>query len=509
MKIEFLDTTLRDGAQSEGISYSKLDKKIISDLLINFGIDYVECGDPSSNPKDEEFFKSYSSDKYVAFSGTHRKTVSASEDRSIQVLLDANTKYCTIFGKSGILLAKHILNISETENLKLIKDTVSYIVSKGKTVFYDAEHFFDSYKNNRDYALKTIETAHLAGADVVVLCDTNGGCLPEDIKSTVTDVKNMFPKMKVGIHTHNDIGCADISSIAAIEAGATHVQGTFLGFGERCGNANLSNIIPTLVFKLGYKLDVKMEALTSTAREIANISNINLNPHMPYVGSCAFTHKAGTHTDGILKMPHSFEHVTPSAVGNSSRILLSEISGKAAMARKLSSIIPNIKKTDTRVEKILKIIKEMELNGYQFEGADASLLLLAEKELNIFKPSFKLISYSITSNENKNVATVTIEVNGKQYTNTSDGNGPVHALDKALRSTLSGVYPQINDFKLEDYKVRVIDSNMATGALVRVVITSKDSENIWKTVGVSTDVIKASWFALSDSFEFKLQNFNK
>lgn len=505
MKIEFLDTTLRDGAQSEGISYSKLDKKIISDLLINFGINYIECGDPSSNPKDKEFFKTYSFNKYVAFSGTHRKTISVSEDPSIQTLIEANTKYCTIFGKSGILLAKKILNISESENLKLIKDTISYLVSKGKTVFYDAEHFFDSYKSNRKYALKTIETAYSAGADVIVLCDTNGGTLPEDIKIAVKDVKTLFPKMKIGIHTHNDIGCADISSIAAIEAGATHIQGTFLGFGERCGNANLSNIIPTLVFKLGFKLDVKMETLTSTAREIANISNINLNPHMPYVGNSAFTHKAGTHTDGILKMPHSFEHITPSAVGNSSHILLSEISGKAAMARKLSSILPNIEKTDARVEKILKVIKEMELNGYQFEGADASLLLLAKKELKIFKPSFKLINYSITSNENKNIATVTIEVNNKQYTNTSEGNGPVHALDKALRSTLFGVYPQINDFKLEDYKVRVIDSNMATGALVRVVITSKDSTNIWKTVGVSTDVIKASWFALSDSFEFKLQ----
>lgn len=505
MKIEFLDTTLRDGAQSEGISYSKLDKKIISDLLINFGIDYIECGDPSSNPKDKEFFKTYSFNKYVAFSGTHRKTISVSEDPSIQTLIEANTKYCTIFGKSGILLAKKILNISESENLKLINDTISYLVSKGKTVFYDAEHFFDSYKSNRKYALKTIETAYAAGADVIVLCDTNGGTLPEDIKIAVKDVKTLFPKMKIGIHTHNDIGCADISSIAAIEAGATHIQGTFLGFGERCGNANLSNIIPTLVFKLGFKLDVKMETLTSTAREIANISNINLNPHMPYVGNSAFTHKAGTHTDGILKMPHSFEHITPSAVGNTSHILLSEISGKAAMAKKLSSILPNIEKTDARVEKILKVIKEMELNGYQFEGADASLLLLAEKELKIFEPSFKLINYSITSNENKNIATVTIEVNNKQYTNTSEGNGPVHALDKALRSTLFGVYPQINDFKLEDYKVRVIDSNMATGALVRVVITSKDSTNIWKTVGVSTDVIKASWFALSDSFEFKLQ----
>lgn len=505
MKIEFLDTTLRDGAQSEGISYSKLDKKIISDLLINFGIDYIECGDPSSNPKDKEFFKTYSFNKYVAFSGTHRKTISVSEDPSIQTLIEANTKYCTIFGKSGILLAKKILNISESENLKLINDTISYLVSKGKTVFYDAEHFFDSYKSNRKYALKTIETAYAAGADVIVLCDTNGGTLPEYIKTAVKDVKTLFPKMKIGIHTHNDIGCADISSIAAIEAGATHIQGTFLGFGERCGNANLSNIIPTLVFKLGFKLDVKMETLTSTAREIANISNINLNPHMPYVGNSAFTHKAGTHTDGILKMPHSFEHITPSAVGNTSHILLSEISGKAAMARKLSSILPNIEKNDARVEKILKVIKEMELNGYQFEGADASLLLLAEKELKIFKPSFKLINYSITSNENKNIATVTIEVNNKQYTNTSEGNGPVHALDKALRSTLFGVYPQINDFKLEDYKVRVIDSNMATGALVRVVITSKDSTNIWKTVGVSTDVIKASWFALSDSFEFKLQ----
>ena len=505
MKIEFLDTTLRDGAQSEGISYSKLDKKIISDLLINFGIDYIECGDPSSNPKDKEFFKTYSFNKYVAFSGTHRKRISVSEDPAMQTLIEANTKYCTIFGKSGILLAKKILNISESENLKLINDTISYLVSKGKTVFYDAEHFFDSYKSNRKYALKTIETAYAAGADVIVLCDTNGGTLPEDIKIAVKDVKTLFPKMKIGIHTHNDIGCADISSIAAIEAGATHIQGTFLGFGERCGNANLSNIIPTLVFKLGFKLDVKMETLTSTAREIANISNINLNPHMPYVGNSAFTHKAGTHTDGILKMPHSFEHITPSAVGNTSHILLSEISGKAAMAKKLSSILPNIEKTDARVEKILKVIKEMELNGYQFEGADASLLLLAEKELKIFEPSFKLINYSITSNENKNIATVTIEVNNKQYTNTSEGNGPVHALDKALRSTLFGVYPQINDFKLEDYKVRVIDSNMATGALVRVVITSKDSTNIWKTVGVSTDVIKASWFALSDSFEFKLQ----
>lgn len=509
MKISFLDTTLRDGSQSEGISYSKLDKKIISDLLIKFGIDLVECGDPFSNTKDKDFFNEYKSDKYVAFSSTRKKGCSADSDERLNALLNSNTNYCTIFGKSNIDLVENVLQVSPSENLEMISDSVSYLSKNNRTVIYDAEHFFDGYKINSNYAIQTIKTAWESGAKVIVLCDTNGGTLPNDIYDIVKKVKRNFKKMEIGIHAHNDIGCADISTIFAIQAGATHVQGTFLGFGERCGNANLSNVIPTLIFKLGYKLDVKIDTLTSTAREIANISNINLNPHSPYIGTSAFAHKAGTHSDGVLKMRNSFEHIDPNLVGNENKILLSEIAGKAAIAEKLNSLFPNIKKTDERVGKVLSRMKQLESDGYQFEGADASLLLLAEKELNLFTPSFELIKYSIQSTEDKNIATVQIKVKNKEYSNRSDGNGPVHALDKALRGILFNVYPEINDFKLEDYKVRVVDSQMATGALVRVVITSRDEKNIWKTVGVSTDVIKASWLALCDSFEYKLRNLKK
>lgn len=509
MKIKFLDTTLRDGSQSEGISYSKLDKKIISDLLIKFGIDFVECGDPFSNAKDRDFFKDYQSDKYVSFSSTRKKDSSVENDERLNALLNSKTKYCTIFGKSNIDLVEKVLQVSPEENLCMIADSVSYLTKNGIKVIYDAEHFFDGYKLNSKYALKTIETAWSSGAEVIVLCDTNGGTLPDEIYNIVKSVKKKFKKMEIGIHTHNDIGCADSSSIAAVQAGASHVQGTFLGFGERCGNANLSNIIPTIMFKLGYKLDVAVDTLTRTAKEIANISNINLNPHSPYIGNCAFAHKAGTHSDGVLKVKNSFEHINPSYVGNENKILLSEISGKAAIAEKLQCIIPNIRKTDERVERVLNRMKQLESEGYQFEGADASLILLAEKELNLFSPSFELIKYSIESTENNNIAFVEIKVKDKQYSLKSDGNGPVHALDKALRGILFNVYPEINDFKLEDYKVRVVDSQMATGALVRVVITSRDEKNIWKTVGVSTDVIRASWLALCDSFEYKLRCLKK
>jgi 2-isopropylmalate synthase len=518
-RIEIFDSTLRDGAQGEGISFSVEDKLNIVRLLDELGVAYVEAGNPGSNPKDLEFFRragelNLKNAELVAFGSTRRKEIPVEEDKNVQALLTANTKAVALFGKSWDLHVRDILRTTEEENFAMISDTVKFFKSRGKKVIFDAEHFFDGYKANPDFALKSLEAAAIAGADLLVLCDTNGGAFPNEVFNITKSVVSRF-YIAVGIHVHNDGGLAVANSITAVEAGAVHVQGTYLGFGERSGNANLSTIIPNLQLKQGYRCipAENMQLLTPVARSIAEIANVRLYGGEPYVGSSAFAHKAGMHADGVLKNSASFEHVPPEAVGNERRLLMSEISGRNAVLYRISRFCPEISKTSPELNGIIEELKRMELEGYQYEGADASFELLVRKRLGKIRPYFELGYYRITgekpnTNDYSAVATLKVHVGDKAQTAAAEGNGPVNALDKALRSALSGFYPILSEFHLVDYKVRVMNSKQGTAARVRVLITSTDGKNEWTTVGVSTDVIEASWLALRESMEYKLVSEN-
>ena len=514
-KVEILDSTLRDGAQAEGISFSVEDKLAVTKLLDELGVPYVEAGNPGSNPKDLEFFRraselSLKNTKLVAFGSTRRKNITVEDDANVKALLAADTEAVALFGKCWDLHVSDILRTTEQENFAMIADTVAFFKSKGKRVIFDAEHFFDGYKANPEFAIKALEAAASAGADVLPLCDTNGGCFPNEIYEITKTVVDRFD-VAVGIHVHNDGGMAVANSIVAVEAGASHVQGTYLGFGERSGNANLSTIIPNLQLKRGYICIPQdcMNNLTPAARSMAEIANIRLGRGEPYVGRSAFAHKAGMHADGVLKNSATFEHIPPELVGNQRRFLMSEISGRTAVLERIKHFCPQITKTSPELNDIIEQLKRMELEGYQYEGADASFELLVRKLLGQVKPFFKLGYYRITGEKPNTtdysaVATLKVHVGDKAQTAAGDGNGPVNALDKALRSALCGFYPALSEFRLVDYKVRVMDSKQATAARVRVLITSTDGKNEWTTVGVSSDVIEASWLALSESMEYKL-----
>lgn len=506
MKIEFYDTTLRDGAQAEGVSFSLTDKRQIFGLLTDIGIDLVEGGDPASNPKDAEFFAECRAPKLVAFGSTRRRNGSAENDEGLKKLLDSGAETVCIFGKASLTHVNEVLGASPDENLAMIRDSAALLSAHGKRVIFDAEHFFDGYAEDAAYAVSALTAAYGAGADTLVLCDTNGGTSPDVIAAVTANVVRDFPDALIGVHTHNDTGTAVAGAIMAVQAGARHVQGTFLGFGERCGNANLSTIIADLALKHGFDCGINLAALTRTAHAVAEISNINLDPSMPYVGAAAFSHKAGMHSDAVIKNPSTFEHVSPAAVGNRDRILLSEVAGRSAVAKKLENIFPSLDKSNPKTKEILDMVKLMEMKGYQFEGADGSFVMLAERIMGGFTPSFRLKDYCITATkpDGVNTARLSIEVGGSVTTVTETGNGPVNALDKALRAALIRHYPQIAEVALVDYKVRVVDSSSATGAMVRVLITSSDKKETWTTVGVSTDIIEASWSALTDSLEYKL-----
>lgn len=505
-KIEFLDTTLRDGAQAEGISFSTGDKAAVLTLLDKLGIDLVEGGDPASNPKDAEFFEKTVNPKLAAFGSTRHRDTQAQYDTGLLKLLEAGTQTVCIFGKASLSQTEKVLGASAEQNLEMIAQSVAFLRSNGKRVIFDAEHFFDGYAENSKYATAALYAAFASGADTLVLCDTNGGTSPRKIYEITKKIVETLDGAKIGIHAHNDTGTAVASSLIAVEAGATHVQGTYLGFGERCGNANLSTIIADLTLKENYETGVHIQELTKVARAIAEISNITLDASMPYVGASAFAHKAGTHSDAVLKDPGSFEHVPPSSAGNVRRILLSEVAGRSAVAKKLENFFPSLDKYNPKTQEILDAIKLLEMKGYQFEGADGSFVLLAERMIGGFKPSFELEHYRINAvnPSGENTAEVCIRVGDSVTTAKEKGNGPVNALDKALRSALEKHFPQIKEVSLIDYKVRVVDSTSATGALVRVLITSTDRANTWTTVGVSTDIIEASWSALTDSIEYKL-----
>ncbi|WP_073082890.1 citramalate synthase [Sporobacter termitidis] len=510
------DTTLRDGAQTEGVSFSVSDKLAVVRTLDEFGVRYIEAGNPGSNPKDMEFFKTAAGLKLknarlVAFGSTKRKNIAVRDDANVMSLLDAGTAAVAVFGKSWDLHATEILNTTLEENLNCVRETVKFFKDNGKEVIFDAEHFFDGYKNNPAYAMLVLEAAKGGGADVLVLCDTNGGTLPMQVYAVVKTVVEAFPGMRVGIHCHNDSGCAVASSMMAVEAGGCHVQGTFMGIGERCGNADLTVIIPNLQLKGGYEcIAGNLETLCETEIKIAEIANLTVPSNKPYVGESAFAHKGGMHIDGVDKLSRSFEHVDPSLVGNSRKFLLSEVSGKKAVLLKVGDIAPELTKDSPETAMILERLKELEHEGYQFEAADASFELLVKKVIGRFRPHFELSMYKASSEspapdgEMNSNAMIKIKVDGSAETTAAVGNGPVNALDAALRKALCVFYPVLSDVHLIDYKVRVLETGDATGSRVRVLIESTDGHRKWITVGVSTDIIEASFAALVDSLEYKL-----
>jgi len=514
-KIDIFDSTLRDGAQAEGISFSVEDKLKIVKTLDDLGVDYIEAGNPGSNPKDIEFFErirgiSLKTARLAAFGSTRRRDTAVEEDKNVQSLLSAGTPVVVIFGKSWDFHVTSVIKTSLEENLRMITDTVGFFKKKGKEVIYDAEHFFDGYKANPAYAMKTLEAACVGGADCLVLCDTNGACFPNDVFEISKKVKAEF-NVKIGIHTHNDCGMAVANAIMAVEAGADHVQGTYIGFGERCGNANLSTIIPNLQIKKGYSCipEDRMKTLTLTARRVAEIANVTLNEKDPYVGNCSFAHKGGMHIDGVFKASSSFEHIDPELVGNKRRFLMSEVAGRGTILEKIREFNPTICKDSAEAEAIINRLKELEHQGYQFEGAESTFELVIRKQLGKYKPffeleDFKLINEQPSKSGSSASALIKVKVDGKTEITAAEGDGPVHALDKALRKALEVFYPELSKVHLTDFKVRVIDSKSATAAKVRVLIESTDNESVWTTVGVSTDIIEASWIALVDSIEYKL-----
>ncbi len=516
--IEILDTTLRDGAQGEGIAFSVQDKINIVKSLDELGIKYIEAGNPASNPKDMEFFKkarklSLNSSNLVAFGSTRRKGMSCAEDENIQNLLKAETQTVTIFGKAWDFQATDILRVSTQENLDMIFETVSYLTKQGREVIFDAEHFFTGCQKNKEYAFKAINAAVKGGAVNITLCETKGGCMCSELQLLCHEVVKLYGKAcTIGIHTHNDSGLAVANTLLAVEKGITHVQGVLLGYGERTGNANLSTIIPDLQLKMNYKCldEDRLRLLTPVCRRIAEITNISLDANLPYVGHNAFTHKAGMHIDGVLKNKEAYEHVDPEAVGNERVLLMSEVAGRSMIIEKLRKIIPGVTKNDPLVKKVVEQLKEKEHQGYQFEGADGSFELLMRKALGLYKPSFHLHYYKLSEEKplvEKGLyafAQVKLSVAKKIEIAAGEGNGPVHALDRALRAALKPFYPVVENITLVDYKVRVLDGHDATASHVRVLIESSDGKSNWSTVGVSSDVVEASWIALVDSFEYKL-----
>jgi len=515
--VKLFDTTLRDGTQGEGISISVDDKLKVAQELDTLGIHYIEGGWPGSNPKDELFFSrarkelKLKNSKLVAFSSTRRKSRTAATDENITKLLAAQTPVICVFGKTWDVHVIHALRATLAENLDIIRDTVSHLKSKKREVIYDAEHFFDGFRGNRDYAISTILAAADAGADNITLCDTNGGCLPGDIKAITREVRQLLPNISLGIHVHNDSGCAVANSLAAVEEGVDLVQGCLNGYGERTGNANLGSVIANLKLKMGFDCvsDAQLQTLTEVSRFIDELANQVPHDSMPYVGNSAFAHKGGVHVSAVAREA-SYEHIDPSVVGNRRRILISELSGKASVAFKAAEFNLDFSKDSEAVTKILDLVKQKEHKGYQYEGAEGSFVLLVEEALGKRPRFFELEGFRVTVEKESHPgqmvaeATLKISVEGQVRHTVADGSGPVDALDKALRRALKEFYPNLRQMSLMDFKVRVINAQAGTGARVRVFINSKDPKSEWGTVGVSENVIEASWQALVDAVEYKL-----
>jgi 2-isopropylmalate synthase len=515
MKIFTFDTTLRDGTQGESVSFSVDDKLVIAQKLDELGIDYIEGGWPGSNPKDKEFFErarelKLSHARLAAFGSTRFAKNSVAEDRNVKALVEAGTPVTTIFGKSWDLHVERALGISLDENLKLIAETVEYLAQHGKEVVYDAEHFFDGYHANAHYALRTLEAAHKAGAQVLCLCDTNGGTLTGRLVEIVSEVRKRFDGV-IGIHTHNDSDEAVANSVAAVEAGATHVQGCMNGYGERCGNANLSSIIANLELKLGHTTigAERLVNLAGTCKFIAELANLSLPGNQPYVGKSAFAHKGGVHVSAVLKDASTYEHVTPGSVGNRQRVLVSDLSGRGNILYKLKQHGLADRLSEDARRELLERIKQLEYEGYELEAAEGTFELLVREALNPGLHFFDIDSYEVTTRAggaggSHSTAAVTLRTQDGAHSATEAGHGPFHALHLCLRKCLGKLYPQVAEVRLTDYKVRVLDSNKGSAANVRVLIEWSDHRKSWTTVGVSDNVIEASWKALVDAIRLEL-----
>jgi len=514
-RITLYDTTLRDGMQAEGVSFSLEDKLAVAKCLDELGLDYIEGGYAASNPKEMQFFaESYAlnlkNSKIVAFGCTRRADSRVDDDASLNAILTCRTPAATLVGKAWDMHVTSVLGCSLDDNFSMCADSVGFLKKHGIETFFDAEHFFDGYKANPDYAFKVLAAAAEAGADALVLCDTNGGTLPDQIYQITKEVCQKFAPIVIGIHAHNDTDCATANTVAAVRAGARHVQGTINGIGERCGNANLCTVIPNLALKMRFDLLTpdKIKTLTEVSRFVFEIGNLTPVMNMPYVGESAFAHKAGLHVDALRKDKRTYEHVDPALIGNERRFLISELSGKSNVLAELEK--EKIDQDKKLAKKILNRVQELESEGYQFEAANASFDLLVKKIMGTYMPAFELVKYYVTVEKNHtgkmvNEATVKLKVGDRVQHVVGEGDGPVNALDAALRKALENVYPSIKDVHLIDYKVRVVNAKAGTAARVRVIIESRDKTSIWGTVGVSENIIEASWLALVDSVEYKLQ----
>ncbi len=512
-RIQLYDTTLRDGSQGEGVNFSLQDKLLITQKLDDLGFDFIEGGYPLSNPKDFEYFQqaanlSLKHARVCAFGMTRRRGVTAAEDVGMRALVDSQAPVVTIVGKSWDLHVEEVLRVDEQENLDMIRDSVAYIVSEGREVVYDAEHFFDGYFQNPQFALATIRAAQEAGASIAVLCDTNGGSLPERIADTV-EVACRELEIPIGIHCHNDGDLATANSLAAVAAGAVQVQGTINGLGERCGNADLIAVAANLALKQHYELlsEHGVGHLTELSRYVYELANMNFRNNQPFVGTSAFAHKGGMHVHAVNRVAHSYEHIDPKVVGNARRVLVSELSGRSNIVAKATKY--KLEHDSALMSRILDRVQDLENEGYQFEAAEASFDLLIKKVAGTYKPAFERIHYRVNveteqRHEPVTEATIKLRVNGDVRHEVAEGDGPVNALDSALRKALNGAYPGLAEMHLVDYKVRVINSTEGTAARVRVVIESRDTEEMWSTIGVSENIIEASWLALVDSIEYKL-----
>jgi 2-isopropylmalate synthase len=511
--VEVYDTTLRDGTQREGISYTLEDKLRIAEHLDAFGVAFIEGGWPGSNPKDEEFFarardQAWKHAKIAAFGATRRSGLAPEDDPSMRALVAAGTEVCTLFGKTSILHVSEVLRTTLDENLRMIQDSIAFLRAEKKRVVYDAEHFFDGYRLDASYAVETLRAAIRGGAEVVTLCDTNGGTMPWEVERIVTDVARLVGH-PLGIHAHDDSGCGVANSIAAVRSGARHVQGTINGYGERCGNANLSVIIPNLELKMGFRaLDPgRLKEIAELSHFVAEVANLAPDAHMAYVGRSAFAHKGGVHVAAMRRNPDSYQHVRPELVGNVMRVVVSELSGRGNVLAKAEEL--GVAVTFGSEVEALREIKEAEARGLSYEGAEASIALLLQRKAPDYVPLFQVIDYQIQAGKRRGTETfaeavVKVQVGQHTLHTAAEGNGPVSALDGALRKALAPSYPALNEIHLADYKVRILDGTEGTEAITRVLIDSQDAQRSWSTVGASSNIIEASMHALVDSIEYGL-----
>lgn len=516
-RVELYDVTLRDGAQGPRVKFSAEDQIRVVRALDDFGVRYIEGGQPGSNPKAADLFArvrdmNLKHAVMAAFGSTRHPKCTPEDDPNIKALLEAQTPVVTIFAKTSLLHVSKVLRVSRDENLRIIEESVAYLKAQGRRVFVDAEHFFDAYKEDSTYALATLEAAWGAGAEVLILCDTNGGCLPFEIHDMTQHVVQRFPDAPIGIHAHNDSGCAVANSLAAVQAGAVHVQGTINGYGERTGNANLVTIVPDLQLKMGIEVVTpeQLTRLTYLSHLVAELANMTPRESDPYVGRDAFTHKGGMHADAVKKHKATYEHIDPALVGNRTHISVSEMSGRSSVLQKAAEFGIDLDRDAPETRMVLERVKELESQGYEFEAADASLELLMRKARGEYRTFFTLLGYRVTVESGRNgeplsEATVKLQLpDGSLMHTVAEGHGPVDALNAALRKALEKTYPELSEVKLDDYKVRILDAQAATAAKTRVLIGSSDNSDTWDTVGVSDNIIDASYLALLDSIEYKL-----